>query len=307
MTSVGTIAAAPSSSSPASHQLGSPAQQTMDMSAVLPPQSELHNDLDCGKRCCPSTLSCCLGLCPLAWICGITQVTFRQEAVVLNYGKYIGTLREPGCYCMNGCGTSIHWVSTSVCSTDLPALKVIDSRGNPLRVSGVVMWVVEDSKRAALEIRDYSNFLRSQAEVVMKQICSQHPYEARHPHEEDSLKTEAGKIRVDIVRLLQSKVHQAGIKVLDFSFNEISYAQEIASQMLVKQQAEAVVEARQITVNGAVGIAYDAIVQLRKKGIEVSQAEANRLASNLIITICSESHVQPTLSLGSVEERLAHV
>lgn len=95
------------------------------------------------------------------------------------------------------------------------------------------------------------------------------------------------------------QVSQAGLRVLDMNFNEISYAPEIASQMLVRQQAEAMLDARKVVVDGSVSIAHDAIVQLRERGIVMAPAETARLASNLIITICSESRVQPTMSLSA--------
>lgn len=139
-------------------------------------QRTLQNDLGCCKLLCPSGLSCCLACFFPCCICP-AQVNPRQESVVINFGRYIGTIREPGIYCVNTCGTTSTTVSTAVTATDLPQLKVLDSKGNPLRVSGVVMWEVLDSKVAVLDVQQYSAFLRSQAEVVMKQICSKHPYD----------------------------------------------------------------------------------------------------------------------------------
>ena len=212
---------------------------------------ELKNDVGCCKLCCPSGLSCCL--CMMMPFClSCPQVNTRHELVILSYGKYIGSLREPGCYCLNGCGTEVRDVSTAVNSTELPQLTVIDKRGNPLRVSGVVNWVVVDARKASLDVQQYTQFLKSQAEVVMKQICSLHPYEAKPGSNEDSLKTEANKIRSDIIQLLQSKVSQAGLRVIEYQFNEISYSPEIAAQMLVRQQAEAMLDARKVVVEGAV-------------------------------------------------------
>jgi hypothetical protein len=139
----------------------------------------------------------------------------------------------------------------------------------------------------------------------MKQICSSHPYEAKDPvggaEREDSLKTETGKVRGEVMALLQSKVGQAGLLITDYQFNEISYAPEIAAQMLVRQQAEAMLDARKVVVEGAVAIAAEAVAKLREQGMDMAPAEANRLAANLIITICSESRVTPTISLAASE------
>jgi hypothetical protein len=229
---------AASSPSASSYGAAAPADQSMlhdGQARFHADDSELQNDVGNCKLCCPSGLACCLASCMPCGIC-CTKVTVRQEVVLLTFGRFLGVLREPGCYCINQCGLESRAVSRAVNSTELPSLSVIDSRGNPLRVSGVVNWVVVDAKKAVLDVQDYWSFLRAQAEVVMKQICSLHPYEAKPGSNEDSLKTEANKIRNDIVALLQKKVSQAGIRIIEYQFNEISYAPEIASQMLVRQQ-----------------------------------------------------------------------
>ena len=177
----------------------------------------LRNDVGACELICPSKLSCCLFSLFFPSILGCChQVDVRNESVLLNYGRYIGTLREPGCYCVNPCGTEKRTVNTAVNSMDLPQLKVLDKRGNPLRVSGVVNWVVVDSRKAILDVQQYQQFLKSQAEVVMKQICSAHPYEAKPGSNEDSLKTESAKISADVIQLLQKKVSQAGLRVIEY-------------------------------------------------------------------------------------------
>ena len=165
------------------------------------------------------------------------------------------------------------------------------------QVSGVVTFQVVDSKKAALDVKLWSAYLYTQGEVVLKQICSMHPYESRIAGE-DSLKTEATKVRVEIVQLLQAKVTLAGVHVLNFEFKELSYAPEIAASMLVRQQAEAMLEARQVVVEGGVRIAYEAVSHLRAAGLEIGDSEASRLAANLVLTICSESRITPTIQLG---------
>lgn len=139
--------------------------------------------------------------------------------------------------------------------------------------------------------------ISTQAEVVMKQICSSHPYETQKAGE-DCLKKEAHKVRREIVDLLQGKAHIAGLHVLNFEFKELSYAPEIAGQMLVRQQAEAMLDARKTVVDGAVEISTAAVENLKHRGIDLTQAEAARLASNLVITICSESRVTPTMTIS---------
>lgn len=219
------MAATPSTTSPFHHMASAPLREDMELSGssgsgqriLVGPaggahdafqQRELKNDLGCCKLLCPSALSCCLACFFPCAVCP-HQVNPRSESVLITYGKYIGTLREPGLYCLNGCGTMATKVNTAVSATDLPQLKVLDSKGNPLRVSGVVMWEVLDSKVAVLDVQQYANFLRSQAEVVMKQICSMHPY--------DELKVRRGHIG-QTGALLGTKSRTHVCPVLLFSF-----------------------------------------------------------------------------------------
>ena len=188
-------------------------------------------------------------------------------------------------------------VNIAVQSIEIAKVKVVDVKGNPLMVSGVVTFQIIDSKKAALDVKMWSSYLNTQAEVVLKQICSSHPYESRIAGE-DSLKTEANKVRREIIQLLQAKVTLAGVHVMNFEFRELSYAPEIAASMLVRQQAEAMLEARQVVVEGGVRIAYEAVSHLRSAGLEIGDGEASRLAANLVLTICSESRITPTIQLG---------
>ena len=189
-------------------------------------------------------------------------------------------------------------VSIAIQSLEVPSVKVVDVKGNPLIVSGVVTYQIVDSRRAALEVAAWRQYLSTQAEVVLKQICASHPYESRVVGE-DSLKTEANKVRREICQLLQAKASIAGIHVLNFEFKELSYAPEIAASMLVRQQAEAMLETRQVVVEGGVRIAYEAITHLKSAGLEIGDGEASRLAGNLVLVICSESRVTPTIQLGA--------
>ena len=212
--------------------------------------------------------------------------------------QFTGVLRKPGLHCpVNLAGMERINVNIAVQSIEIAKVKVVDVKGNPLIVSGVVTFQIIDTKKAALDVRQWQSYLNTQAEVVLKQICSSHPYESRVAGE-DSLKTEASKVRREIVQLLQAKVTLAGVHIMNFEFKELSYAPEIAASMLVRQQAEAMLEARQVVVEGGVRIAYEAIQHLRSAGLEIGDGEASRLAANLVLTICSESRITPTIQLG---------
>ena len=207
------------------------------------------------------------------------------------WGVYKGVLRTPGCYCTNPFGRGLTSVSTALQSTDVAPTKVLDARGNPLLVSAVVTYQVVDSRAAVLDVVNYSSFLASQAEVILKQTCALHTYH--------QLTSEAVNVRAEAVRLLQAKLAVAGIRVVAFEFKQLSYAPEVAGPMLVRQQAEAMLEARSLLVEGGVRIAYEAVSHLRSAGLQVGDAEAVKLAGNLVLTICNESRITPTMTLSS--------
>lgn len=248
--------------------------------------------------CCPGPLSCILAsLFPCAWCCSCTTVREKTELVLLNWGRYVRTIREPGLVCWNPFGVSVREVSTASVARDLKDVKVADARGNPLLISGVVTYRVANSRRAALDVQDHSRFVDLQALSVLKNIASRYPYESRRG-DEPSLKSEAEHIKADMRRELQHRSMDAGVEILNFEITDLAYSTEIARQMLIRQQAEAMVDARKTIVAGAVDIAHDAINALRTRGVELTQTESARLVSNLLITIVGESSAQPTISMN---------
>lgn len=141
-----------------------PRSETMDENAPL------ENDLSQAKLCCPSCLGCIGGvLCPWMFCCSCQQVNEKQELVFLNFGKFLGVLRKPGLYCRNPCGSTAYIMSTAVQSIEIPHLKVVDVKGNPLLVSGVVMFRIMDSRKAALNVRDWNK-----CKLLMKLIYSRY-------------------------------------------------------------------------------------------------------------------------------------
>lgn len=272
--------------------------ENKESNEVAPPTTQglTKNEFSQSDLCCPTPLSCALAaFFPLCWI-GCTTINEREEAVMLTWGKYTTTITEPGCYCYNSCGISQRTVSTARTAIDLANVKVADKKGNPLLISGVVTYELRDARKAALDVQDVVNFIRTQGLTVMKRIASMYPYESKG--HEPSLKTEADAIRNQMVQFLQERVLPAGVHVVSFELNDLAYAPEIASNMLIRQQAEAVVDARKTIVEGAVEICHDALVGLGQKGIRMSEAEQSRLVSNLLVTICGEHSVQPTISLS---------
>jgi len=191
-------------------------------------------------------------------------------------------------------------VSKRKMSVDLPTTKVVDKNGNPLIISGIVVYQFVNSKKCAIDVENAPHFVANQAQAVMKQIVSQYPYENLAEDEHGAcLKTEASEVGQKFVNLLQTKVKMAGAKILTFQFNEMSYAPEIAQGMLKRQQALATVSARRTIVEGVVEIAHGAIQKLEAKGIKMNDTEKTKIATNLLTVMCAEHDVQPTINVGN--------
>jgi regulator of protease activity HflC (stomatin/prohibitin superfamily) len=220
--------------------------------------------------------------------------------VVLNFGKYTGTEKEPGVHFTNCFGRDLRKVSTQKKSIDLKTTKVVDGNGNPLLVSAIVVYNIVNTKRAVIDMQYADNYVKDQARAVMRQVVAKFPYEhLRDNQKGPTLKGESAAIGNRLVEILQKKVAIAGGKILSFQFDEISYAPEIAQGMLKRQQAMATVAARTTIVSGAVEIAHSAITQLEARGTQIDPKDRARIMANLLTVIAGESGVQPTLNVSS--------
>jgi regulator of protease activity HflC (stomatin/prohibitin superfamily) len=220
----------------------------------------------------------------------------QEEAVILMWGKLKRLLREPGLYWNILWGRKVIKISTKKQAIDIPRSVVADGNGNPIVVAGVVTYRFVDTKKAALEVEKADEFVKTQALAVLKQLCSRYPYESK---EGESLKSEAAEIGGEMVRLLQEKVEAAGAEVQAFELSDLTYAPEIASAMLVRQQAQALVDARKTIVEGAVEIVSDAVSMLEERDLGIPKDEQPRMISNLLTVICGDANVQPTLPVGA--------
>jgi len=243
-------------------------------------------------------LACFMGvICFPCTICSCYVIQERQAAVIMTYGKYSGTVAEPGIHFRNVWGRDLRKISTKVCSVDLPHTKVVDANGNPLLISGVLTYQYINPKKAVLDVENANQYVYTQAQAALKQIVSRYPYES---HEEGGhcLKSESAMIGDEMVAILQERVSIAGCKVHSFAFNEISYAPEIAAGMLKRQQAAATIAARKQIILGAVEIACGAVKELEARGIPMDPSAQSHLVTNLLTVICSDRDSQPTVALG---------
>jgi len=235
-----------------------------------------------GIICCPFTV-------PLSmWI-----LEPRHEALVLNCGVLTETHSEPGIHCSNCWGREILMISTAQISKDLATLKITDSTGNPIIVSAVVAYRFTNPQAALLNVQEPMKFVLTQATTALKQVLSNHSYE--------ELKREAATISKELVDFLQPRVNVAGATISSFSLNELNYAPEIAQAMLKKQAAQAMVDARQVIVRGAIDIAMNAIGELDAKGLHMDDKGKFSLVSNLLVVTVGEKDATPTLGLTSNE------
>lgn len=238
-------------------------------------------------------------LFPLTILGSWLTLSPQEEVVVLYWGKLADVLKKPGLYFRFFIGRQIIKVSTKLSTLDLHRTVVADFNGNPILIAGICTFKVVDTAKAALNVEHYYEYIKMQAMAVMKQVASKYPYESKDGH---SLKGEASEISQQMVRLLQTKVDEAGIKIITFELSDLSYAPEIAQAMLVRQQAQALVDARKIIVEGAVAIASDTVKNLESEGIKFTDSEKQRLVGNLLVVICGESKVQPTFQTNASSE-----
>jgi len=247
---------------------------------------------------CGTGLPCCICQC----------VPQNEQWAMMYFGKYDGTLSEPGCYCINTFGLDVRKISTKQRTVQLASAKVLDAKGNPVVVDGMVTFVGTSAKRATIDVEkpwpDMSyhtakgtTFLELQAAAVLKQVCSRYPYEA--PPGEHSLQTEGDQLARELQQLLQERVAVTGARILSFDLIDLSYAPEIAAVMLVRQQAEAFIDARRLIVQAAVDMTSGALEQLRAKGLQVTEATTQQITSNLLTVICSHQAATPVVSTAA--------
>lgn len=226
-------------------------------------------------------------------------VSERQAVVNLFCGHYYGTITRPGLYFRNWVCVEGRRISTAIQSLDIANVKTADANGNPLLVSGIVSWAVVDARRAALDVAEPKRFVADQAPAVLKRVVSQYPYEAEVvPGGEDvpTLRTETEVVAARMRNLLQERVDVAGVRILSFQLNELSYAPEIAQAMLKRQQADALVAARAKVVAGVVGIARDAVASEALSAM--NDAERARTVRDLLIVLVGEREAMPTVTVG---------
>jgi len=221
--------------------------------------------------------------------------------VLVLFGRYRGTLREEGFFWTNPF-TSKKKVSLKAHNLNGERIKVNDLVGNPIEIAAVVVWQVRDTARAVFDVEDFTHFVSVQSEAAVRALASRHPYDEGH-HDEvlTTLRGSASEVAAELQDVLQQRLDRAGVEVIEARLSHLAYAQEIASAMLQRQQATAIIAARAKIVEGAVGMVEMALDQLAKGGrVELDEERRATLVGNLLVVLCSHENPQPVLNTGSL-------
>ena len=230
---------------------------------------------------------------------GLVQVVPGEARVIQLFGKYQGTIREPGMQWVNPLTKRIK-VSTRIRNHETAQAKVNDADGNPIEIAAVVVWQVRDTASAIYSVDEYAKFVAIQTETAVRHIASSYPYDSRGSGK-TSLRDNADEVTQELSVEIAARVRQAGVKIIESRLTRLSYAPEIAQAMLRQQQASAVVGARQRIVEGAVGMVQMALQRLEDEGvIELDEERKAAMVSNLLVVLCSEQATQQVVNTGSL-------
>jgi regulator of protease activity HflC (stomatin/prohibitin superfamily) len=230
---------------------------------------------------------------------GLTVIAPGRAHVVQLFGNYKGTVREPGMQWVNPFAIRIP-VSTRIRNLETAQAKVNDADGNPIEIAAVIVWQVQDTAQATYSVDDYAKFVAIQAETAVRHIASSYPYDNRGA-DVMSLRGNAEEITGKLSAELGDRVAAAGVHVIETRLTRLSYAPEIAQAMLRQQAASAVVGARSVIVEGAVGMVKMALERLDEENVvELDEERKAAMVSNLLVVLCSEQATQQVVNTGSL-------
>lgn len=230
---------------------------------------------------------------------GITIVQPNQAAVVIFFGKYLGSIRSSGLYITVPL-TLRKRISLRVRNFESKTMKVNDVEGNPIEIAAVTVFKVVDSAKAVFDVDNYETFVKVQSETAIRHVATKYPYD-NFDDDRISLRANAEEVSRELQQELQERLGVAGVEVIEARLTHLAYATEIASAMLQRQQAAAIISARKKIVEGAVGMAQMAIQQLEKDNIiELDDERKVNMINNLMVAIVSDKSTQPVINTGSL-------
>jgi regulator of protease activity HflC (stomatin/prohibitin superfamily) len=230
---------------------------------------------------------------------GVFTVQPNQAKVLTLFGKYSGTVKQEG----------FHWanpflakrrLSLRVRNFESAQSKVNDHEGNPIEIAAIVVWKVVDTAEACFEVDDYEHYVKVQSEAAVRNLATQYPYDA-HVDGQKSLRGNTAEIADQLKVEVQDRLSKAGVDVLEARINHLAYAPEIAAAMLQRQQAGAIIAARQRIVEGAVGMVEMALEMLSHREIVTLDNERKAaMVSNLLVVLCGDRNTQPVINAGTI-------
>jgi regulator of protease activity HflC (stomatin/prohibitin superfamily) len=243
----------------------------------------------------------CLVLLVVAGFCygGLTVVNPNVAKVVLVFGDYRGTIKSDGFWWINPFSTR-RKVSLRIRNFESGKLKVNDQDGNPIEIAAVVVWKVVDTAEAVFDVDDFEHFVHVQSEAALRVLATSYPYDS-HGESEMSLRMSVMDIAHRLRDEIQERLAKAGVEVIEARISHLAYAAEIASAMLRRQQASAIIAARQKIVEGAVGMVEMALDLLSEKNVVTLDEERKAsMVSNLLVVLCSDRDAQPIVNTGTL-------
>lgn len=237
------------------------------------------------------------------FIPGFIMIEPNGSRVLLLFGAYIGTVKKSGFFWVNPFYTKKK-ISLRARNFDSERLKVNDKLGNPVMISTILVWKVENTYKAAFDVDNYEDFVRVQTDAAVRKLASMYPYDnfADEGHDEDiTLRSSVNEVSIALEAEIEERLSIAGIEVLEARIGYLAYAQEIANAMLKRQQATAIVAARHKIVEGAVSMVEMALDELGKKQIvDLDEERKAAMVSNLMVVLCSDKDATPVLNTGTL-------
>jgi regulator of protease activity HflC (stomatin/prohibitin superfamily) len=232
--------------------------------------------------------------------CGLVLVNPNQSKVLVLFGRYVGSICKDGFFWVNPF-TVRRGISLRLNNFTSDTLKVNDNRGNPIEIGAVVVWKVMQTAQAAFDVEDYHSFVSVQTESALRYLASCHAYDEQDDEGGTSLRGSTDIVNDELLEELARRLSVAGIRMMEARLSHLAYAPEIASAMLQRQQADAIISARTRIVEGAVGMVKMALEKLRDQGVvDLDEERKAAMTSNLLVVLCSERGTQPMVNAGTL-------
>lgn len=263
------------------------------------------NKLDAGTISVPLGVALVLAgaCCFILSLLGLTSVRIispGETRVIQFFGRYIGTIRHTGLRAIPPLSSPTK-VSIKVRNFETNTIKVNDLNGNPINIGAIVVWQVADTAKATFAVENVDDFIHSQAESALRHVATTHPYDSTDTTTIPSLSGSTDIVSAELAEEVAARATIAGLEIIETRISSLAYAPEIAQSMLQRQQAAAIVDARETIVDGAVSMVETALSQLDERDIvDLDPERRATMVSNLLVVLCSDNNAQPVINTGSL-------